>query len=223
VSLKYAALFLCAVVLCLSIEITASAQRIDYSDGWLVVVSQTSAVVAGCGITDENYTNYGHDYTVTTTITSPDDRSSTSQGGSGSCMTGNSQCSRADVSLSLVTGDGDYFNGAYLVSSVHEGVCPYYTMELPKVTTDIPINVGISVSVLTKAATSNWYTKITDCNVHCPTDQFLSSYDRGQYILALVPWVYLAGYRCSNVNAVYPTPPINCADFDGYVHLPLPF
>jgi hypothetical protein len=82
------------------------------------------------------------------------------------------------------------------------------------------LTVGVSVSVLTKAAMSNTYTKITNCNVHCPVDVHYASQNMGQYIAAAVPWVYFAGYQCSSVSAIQSTSAATqCADYSGQVKI----
>lgn len=210
---------LMSLMACLLTSTASLAQRIDYSDSWLVT---SSAVVAGCGITDESYTSYGHEYSVTSTLTSPSGRTAVTSGGIGSCMTGNPQCSRADVSLSLFDGTGGFFdNGEFFIETLHEGYCPNYAMTLQTLQTNGAILIGISVSVLTKAAMSNWYTKITGCNVHCPTDEFHASTNMGPRIISAVPYTYFGGYICGPINAVASTgPTTQCGDYDGWVSWP---
>ena len=99
-SAKHISLLLFVVVVSLCSASRASAQRIDYSDSWVVDTS-TSTTLWGCGITDESYTNYGHEYTVTTTLTSPSGMTFTGAGSNGTCSNGNIQCARADGSLSI--------------------------------------------------------------------------------------------------------------------------
>ncbi len=69
---------------------------------------------------------------------------------------------------------------------------------------------------------SNTYTKITNCNVHCPVDQLLTGQDQGQYIKCVVPWVYYSNnYRCSPVSANYHATIFDvCADVEGWVTIP---
>lgn len=217
----YATRFLLTIALFLCSVVAASAQRIDYSDAWMVI-AETSGSLAGCAITDESYNNYGHEYLVSATLTSDDNRTSTASGGNGSCGTGNIQCARADVSLPYLTEEG-FLNGLYTLHSVHQGVCPYYNMELDEVQKDIPLYAGMSISVLTKAALSNHYTIIANCNVHCPTETFESAFNRGQYIRSVVTWVYTYGYRCSSVNLPYPGSfSSQCEDLMGVIYLPFP-
>jgi len=217
--IKKTGMYFAASLLCIFLAGTASAQRVDYSDSWLVNTS-TSSFIAGSGITDESYWNYGHDYYVVTTLTSPDySRSVTGYGGGGSCGTGNSQCSRADVSLSIVN-NGVFEGGDYFVESVHEGYCPNYGMNLNQVFTALTIKLGASVTVLTKAALTNFYTKVANCNVHCPTDQHTSSTNKGQWIQSVVPFAKapFLPYVCANLSLIYPgTSNSECADYEDNV------
>jgi hypothetical protein len=218
---RFSAILLAAALSCLLAPLSVLGQRTDFSDNWLV---QSNGSITGCGVTDETYPSYGHEYTVTATLTSPTGRTHVGYGSSGSCGTGNPQCSRADVSLNLIDSSGGWDLGEYFIESFHEGVCPYYTMGLPEANTNAGIILGVSISVLTKAATSNFYTRVAHCNVHCPTDGFLADQNHGQFIASAVPYTYRFGYICGPVNAVAPTSPSTpCQDIEGYVSWPTGF
>lgn len=75
--------------------------------------------------------------------------------------------------------------------------------------------VGLSVSVLSKAALYNTYTKVANCNVRCPVDQYIASYNMGQHIAAGVPWVAPGNtIYCANISAVHSTSSAtSCQDF----------
>ncbi|HYY95511.1 MAG TPA: hypothetical protein VE713_13405, partial [Pyrinomonadaceae bacterium] len=118
--------------------------------------------------------------------------------------------------------------GDFTTNSNHTGCCPYmggnpYTRQNCYLGggTSATIIVGASVSVLTKAAMSNIYTKITNCNVICPVDQYEASEDYGQYIAGIIPYFYLNGYQCSPVAVFYhATAATQCGDYNTNVPIP---
>lgn len=144
-SAKHMSHLLFVGVLSLCSVITVSAQRVDYSDTWVVDTS-TSTTLWGCGITDENYTNYGHEYTVTTTLTSPSGTTVTGSGSNGTCSNYNFQCARADVWMSLLDENGDIEEGDFTIESLHDGYCPNYSMQLGQVGTIIVSRAAIAVT-----------------------------------------------------------------------------
>jgi len=198
------------------------AQRMDYADSW-VVLSNGSASLVGSAVTDEPYTSYGHEYYVTATLTSEEDgRTAVSWANGGSCGYSNIQCTRADVSLPILTND-ELLTGNFFLESIHEGTCPYYAMNLSQAYFGIPLLVGASVTVLKKALSTNFYTKIPNCSVACPVDQYIAGSNLGQFIQGLVPWVYFYGYQCAPGVGIYPGSSLStCRELVGVVNLPFP-
>jgi hypothetical protein len=144
-SVEHISRLLFFVGLILPSAMTVSAQRIDYSDSWVVHTS-SSTMLWGSGITDESYTNYGHEYTVTTTLTTPSGATITGSGSNGTCSNGNIQCARADVWTSLLDENGQIEEGDFTIESVHDGYCPNYGMQLGQVGSIIVTRVSIAIT-----------------------------------------------------------------------------
>jgi hypothetical protein len=45
-----------------------------YSDIWVVSYGGSNVIVKACGVTDESYTGYNHEFSITSTIYSPNGR-----------------------------------------------------------------------------------------------------------------------------------------------------
>jgi hypothetical protein len=84
------------------------------------------------------------------------------------------------------------------------------------------IRIGVSISVLTKAAIGNFYTKVANCNVNCPVDVYNASQNYGQFIACPVPWTVTRwGLVCGNLTKPIPTAPSTpCQDFESYIDVP---
>jgi hypothetical protein len=191
-----------------------------YSDTWADDSNPSQIKVYGCGVSQDNYNSYGHTYWATTTITSPSGRTTSAT----SYKTNSYNAyTRADVSLDWQNEFGDF-----TTNSNHTGCCPYmggnpYTGQNCYLggSTSVTLTVGASVTVLTKAAMSNIYTKVANCNVICPVDQYEASQDYGQYIAGVTPFFYFYGYQCSVVAAFYhATVATPCGDYS--VNVPIP-
>jgi len=98
----------------------------QWSDTWLVGSSDANyyeseplpntipgAYFKGCGVTEDNYNSYGHDYWVDSTLTSPFGRTSYGTGGGPAYA-------RTDVSLPLNSDE----EGDFVLESVHHTYCP---------------------------------------------------------------------------------------------------
>lgn len=176
------------------------------------MANQPNAYVAGCGVSDESYSGYGHEYSITTTVTSPSGRSATGYGGG-------TDYGRADVTIPLRNIDGSFDAGDFFVESTHEAFCPIRGMELSPNFTNFPLLVGISATCLIKTSPLS-YVKIADCfGIMCPTDGYITQDDRGPQIIALRPFVYNV---CSPVNLVAFVTPANCkcADYTQVFNIP---
>ncbi len=85
-----------------------------YSDTW---VNSSWSRIWGCGVTEDYYNGYGHQYYVTTTLTSPMGRTA-----SATSYTSSSYA-YVDVKLDWPFDDGDL--GEYLTTTEHKTLCPY--------------------------------------------------------------------------------------------------
>lgn len=174
-----------------------------YSDTWFNTSNPNQAInyVVGAGVTQDYNNIYGHNYWTVTTVRSPAGRTATT--------TSYTSASYARTETSLLWDPFDA--GNYTVETKHWIRCPYIPYPYPSSTTTTGIFIGASISVLTKAAMSNTYTKVANCNVTCPVDGFLSSYNRGQYILGIRAVLF---YSCSSRIVVYDNVPASsqCED-----------
>lgn len=125
--------------------------------------------VVGCGITEDNYNSYGHEYYVDTTITSPDGRSQTENGNG-----------RAEVDLILdLNNPGEFF-----ISSDHSYFCPIANNIFSEGNTSASIIVGISIACFElvsfdSAIRTAYLRRKVPCNTNCgdPEDTFTFRYD----------------------------------------------
>ena len=228
------AITLVAIVFCLVPTSTVSGYSY-YSEEWMDDSDPNNPRISGSGVTYDSTNGYMgtphgyqqiHSYWVVVTMTSPSGRTVSS-----TSYTSSSYVS-IQVNLPLLE-NGEFDLGNYSVQTQHWQCCTYMAPNpwdgrrcYPNASSSIDVIVGASLTILTKAAMSNTYTKIANCNVHCPVDQLLASQNEGQYIMCVVPWTYLYGaYRCSPVSFNYKASQFdNCRDLTGRVPIPgVPF
>lgn len=130
---------------------------VTYTDSW----SSWSRTLA-CGVTEDNYNTWGHQYWIKCTITSPNGRTSTATSYTGS--------SYASVTVSLPWDDNDL--GEFLAVSEHWWRCPYIGSAFPNATTQKRVRVGMSIACykfafVDPSAPICIYTVTDACNCKC--------------------------------------------------------
>lgn len=106
-----------------------------YSDIW---VNSNWNRIWGCGVTEDYYNTYGHQYYVRTTLTSPNGRTASS-----TSYTSSSHA-YAEVRLDWPMNDSDL--GEYPLTTDHFTLCPYIGLWVPTGSTGDKYLVGISVA-----------------------------------------------------------------------------
>jgi hypothetical protein len=209
ISLRFLAI---AVILGVFAVSPAIGQSI-YSDSWTWSPGQTTieydeenptpdpiTYVVGCGITEDYYNGYPHEYSVVTTITSPDGHSEVAGGGG-------QYYARAEVDLILdLNNPGDFF-----ISSDHSYYCSIINNEINSGSTYAGITVGISISCYElrsydSATRTARLTRKEPCVTHCggPGDVFTFRYDPAlgppQQLVVAEPYTKVDGnVTCSHV------------------------
>jgi len=116
--------FAATVFISLFVASTASVQAVSYySDEWLVEASSNQDYSAGCGVLRTEYYEPYHLLSVSTTITSPDGRSSTAYGFDNGAEYKQPYVARADVSLALNLATAA-IAGNFTTTSEHYSDCP---------------------------------------------------------------------------------------------------
>lgn len=102
-----------------------------YSDIWVVSYGGSNVVVKACGVTDESYSGYNHEFSISSTIYSPNGRTASGYANNGGCTySGSYECGQANVSMPAADASGEFEEGEFFVDTVHQTFCPYRNMEL---------------------------------------------------------------------------------------------
>ncbi len=133
-----------------------------YSDEW---VSANWNRIWGCGVTEDYYNSYGHQYYVTTTVTSPIGRAA-----SATSYTSSSYA-YVDVRLDWPSDDSGDF-GEYLTSTEHRTLCPYIGFWVTMANTQKRAYFGISTACyhfayVDPGAPVCVYLPVDGCNCKC--------------------------------------------------------
>ena len=107
-----------------------------YSDIWVVSYGGSNVVVKASGVTDESYSGYYHEFSITSTIYSPNGRTAYGYANNGGCTySGSYECGQANVSMPVADSSGEFEEGEFFVDTLHQTFCPYRNMELADVFT----------------------------------------------------------------------------------------
>jgi hypothetical protein len=182
-------------VLFFCFSLTSAFGSSEYADMWMAIPSNPdNTLIVGCAVSDQPYYGYGHEYYVTTTITSEDGRTATGYGSNGSCGTG-SECARADVALPFIL-NGEWVMGTYMLYSLYETYCPYYNMESEAKEIETPGWISASTAVFEKPADAGCdttrlvqYPKVANCDVPCTGRGFITDFGCTRYVIYIEPYM----------------------------------
>lgn len=214
--------FAVIIFVCFFAVVTVFGQT-DYSDVWVDDSDPNNGFIVGSGVTEADYTSGDDLIGIETTLKSPNGRTVT--GGTEGVITASANVRLAwdwddigeyfaQTTHQPLCTDGSWGQDGILIehgyysgwgggsSFLYWRYLGGYTRCFASRVTSYKARFGISVSALYRAGTTQgrtMYLAVAPCNVKCPTYQYLSSDDKGEWIRSYVAWGPLG---CANINLV---------------------